>query len=45
MAGAGVHLASLTVEGRYGYTLSEISDNIKSKPRTILLLVGFSLGG
>jgi hypothetical protein len=44
MAGAGVRLGGgLSVEARYGYTLSEISDNIKSKPRTILLLIG--LGG
>ena len=40
-AGAGIRLGgALSVEGRYGYTLSEISDNIKSKPRTIMLLLG-----
>jgi hypothetical protein len=44
MAGAGVRRGGgLSVEARYGYTLSEISDNIKSKPRAILLLIG--LGG
>jgi hypothetical protein len=42
-AGAGVRLGGYSIEGRYGWTLTEISDNIRSKPRTILLLIG--LGG
>jgi hypothetical protein len=45
-AGAGIQLGgALTVEARYGFTLSEISDDIRSKPRTILLLLGLQLGG
>ena len=44
-AGAGIRLAkTLSIEGRYNYTLSEISDDIKSKPRTILILAGIHFG-
>lgn len=44
--GVGLRLGgALTVEGRYGYTLSEISDDVQSKPRTIMLLAGLQLGG
>jgi hypothetical protein len=42
--GGGVRFGTLSLEGRYGYTLSEISDDFQSKPRTILLLVGLNLG-
>jgi hypothetical protein len=42
--GAGIRFGTLSLEGRYGYTLSELSDDIKSKPRTIMLLVGLNLG-
>lgn len=46
VAGAGIRLgSSLSVEGRYNWTLTEIGDNIGSKPRAILLMVGFALGG
>jgi hypothetical protein len=42
-AGAGVYLGGFSVEGRYDWTLTSLSDDIHSKPRTIMLLVG--LGG
>lgn len=46
VAGAGILLgSSLSVEGRYNWTLMELGDDIGSKPRTILLLAGFTLGG
>lgn len=46
VAGAGLRLgSSLSIEGRYNWTLSELGDNIASKPRAILLLAGFTLGG
>jgi hypothetical protein len=45
VGGAGVRLARvLSIEGRYNWTLSEIADDIKSKPRTLLILVGLHVG-
>jgi len=45
VVGAGAHVGGLTVEGRYDWTLSNLADDIHSKPRTIMLLVGLPLGG
>lgn len=46
VGGAGVRLGSLlSLEGRYNWTLSELADDIESKPRSLLLFVGLSLGG
>jgi opacity protein-like surface antigen len=46
VAGAGILLGgSLSIEGRYNWTLTEISDNVKSKPRTLLVLAGIHFGG
>ena len=43
--GLGVRLGGLvTLEGRYNWTFNDISDQIASKPRTILLLAGLDLG-
>jgi len=45
VGGVGIRLAKvISIEGRYNWTLSEISSDINSKPRTILLLVGFHFG-
>lgn len=45
-AGAGVRLGgTFSVEGRYGWTLDEISDDTGAKPRTIAILAGLSFGG
>lgn len=45
VAGAGIRLARvLSFEGRYNWTLSEIADDIQSKPRTLLILVGVHFG-
>lgn len=44
-AGAGIRLAkAISIEGRYNWGLTEISDNINSKPRTLLILVGIHFG-
>lgn len=44
--GAGVKLGgAFSIEGRYGWTLDEISDDLGAKPRTIKLLAGLSFGG
>ena len=44
-AGVGIRFGKLiSVEGRYNWTLSEISNDIASKPRTILLLAGIHFG-
>ncbi len=45
VAGLGVRLARfLSIEGRYNWTLQEISDDIKSKPNTISILAGIHIG-
>jgi hypothetical protein len=45
VGGVGIRLGKVfSVEGRYNWTLSEISDDITSKPRTILLLAGIHFG-
>ena len=44
--GVGVRLGGMfLVEGRYGWTLTEISDDVTSKPRVIKLLAGITFGG
>jgi len=45
VGGVGIRLGKVVSgEGRYNWTLSEISDDIGSKPRTILLLAGIHFG-
>lgn len=41
VAGAGFNLGGLLIEGRYDWTLSRLADDIGSRPRTIMLLLGF----
>ena len=41
VGGLGIRFGGrVSLEGRYNWTISELSDQIASKPRTILLLVG-----
>ena len=43
VAGLGIRFGgSLSLEGRYNWTLDEVTNDVGAKPRTILLLAGFS---
>jgi len=45
VGGVGVRLARfLSIEGRYNWTLQELSDDIRSKPNTISVMAGLHFG-